>query len=237
MKLLTQGLLITAGLLGSFAAQAARHVEVEITNLTNGVYFTPLLVAALPEGHHLFQAGTRASDHLQAMAEGGDLTGLIADVESIGGRYVADPAGGVLAPGASATASVTAQGLSLAANRLSIVAMLLPTNDGFVGLDSVKIPLHSGVYTYYLNGYDAGTELNDEVIKGGGAPGVPGIPADPGGYGGFGATGVEIPYENPVVHVHPGVIGDMDPTGGVSDVDSRVHPWLNPVARVTVRVE
>lgn len=236
MNPMTKGLVFTAGLLTAFAAQAARQVDIEITNLTNGTYFTPLLVAAHPQDQHLFAAGTPATAHLQAMAEGGDLSGLIADIESHGGAYVANPADGLLAPGASVTAHMKIRGKNAATTNLSIVAMLLPTNDGFVGLDGIGIPVSAGVYTYYLNGYDAGTELNDEVINGGGTPGVPGIPADPGGFGGFGATGVDVPHENPAVHIHPGVIGDMDPTGGFSDVDSRVHRWLDPVARAQIRV-
>ena len=86
-----------------------------------------------------------------------------------GGTYEADPAEGPLGPGETAYASlrVSAYGRS----HLSIVAMLLPTNDGFVGLDALQIPRWRGTYTYYLNGYDAGTEANDEIINGGGAPG------------------------------------------------------------------
>ena len=74
-----------------------------------------------------------------------------------------NPAVGLLAPGDSATATLD----TTAGNtHLSIVAMLLPTNDGFVGLDSLEIPTTPGTYIYYLNGYDAGTEANDEVIIG-----------------------------------------------------------------------
>jgi hypothetical protein len=36
--------------------------------------------------------------------------------------------------------------------------MLLPTNDGFVGLDSLTLPTNPGTYLYTLNGYDAGTK-------------------------------------------------------------------------------
>jgi len=60
--------------------------------------------------------------------------------------------------------------------------MLLRTNDGFVGLDSLRIPRAPGTYSYYLYGYDAGTEANDELITGGGDPNVPGIPAAPAGW-------------------------------------------------------
>lgn len=114
--------------------------------------------------------------------------------------------------------------------------MLLPTNDGFVGLDGQHIPRQPGVYTYYLHGYDAGTEANDELITGGGAPGVSGIPADPGGNAGTGGSGVAGSDHNAHVHIHRGVVGDMDPAGGSSDLDAGVHRWQDPVAKVTVTV-
>ena len=45
----------------------------------------------------------------------------------------------------------------------SLLPMLIPTNDAFAGLDSIMLPTEPGTYTYYLNAYDAGTELNDEL--------------------------------------------------------------------------
>ncbi len=218
----------------STAAWAAdREIEVEITNLTNATYFTPLLVAAHGPNLHLFEVATSASAALQAMAEGGDLAGLIDDVVAANGRYVADPAGGLLAPGGSATATLE---IDARTRYLSTTAMLLPTNDGFVGLDGMVIPRQAGVYTVYLNGYDAGTEANDELITGGGMPGVPGIPADPSGGAGTGGTGVAGPDHNPTVHIHRGVVGDLDPQSGASDLDAGVHRWENPVARLRLTV-
>jgi len=67
-------------------------------------------------------------------------------------------------------------------------------------------------------------------------PGMPGMPADPGGLAGTGATGAAAADANPNVHIHRGALGDIDATGGSSDVDSRVHRWLNPVVRVTITV-
>ena len=46
---------------------------------------------------------------------------------------------------------------------LSIAAMFLPSNDGFVGVDSWPIPTQPGTYTFRMNGYDAGTEANAET--------------------------------------------------------------------------
>lgn len=215
------------------ASAATPTVEVEITNLTHATYFTPLLFASHRRSFHLFEVGAPASDDLQAMAEGGELAGLIDEVEDAGGHYAANPAGGLLAPGATASATLE---VGRHARNLSVTAMLLPTNDGFVGLDGLPIPYRPGVYTYYLNGYDAGTEANDELITGGGAPGVPGIPADPGGSAGTGGTGVAGPDVNTTVHIHRGTVGDLDPAGGPSDLDAGIHHWLNPVAKLTVTV-
>ncbi len=226
--------LISTSLLVS-APGMAREVTAEITNLTNGVYFTPLLVAAHSPDTHLFQAGHAASLNLQAMAEGGDLSGLILEAEASGAKYIANPAAGLLAPGASTTATLDLD--ALPHTSLSIVGMLLPTNDGFVGLDALPLPTSHGSYIYYLSGYDAGTEANDEIINGGGTPGVAGIPADPGGNGGTGASGAAGPDHNSKVHIHRGSLGDTDPIGGISDLDSRIHHWVNPVARLVITVK
>ena len=211
----------------------AAELSVSTTNLTNGIYFTPLLITAHSSDTHLFRVGTMASSELQAMAEGGDISGLISALGGTDGDTIENPAQGLLGPGSTATADLTTEDLH---TRLSLVAMLVPTNDGFVGLDSLEIPSSAGVYTYYLNGYDAGTEANDELITGGGAPGEAGIPVDPGEHGGTGGTGVTSTEANAYVHIHRGIVGDMDPQGGVSDLDSAVHRWLNPVAKLTVTV-
>ena len=222
------GLLVAGSLSSSLAMADDKSVTVEITNLSNALYYTPLLVSAHNRNTHLFQTGTAASVNLQAMAEGGNISGLIADLDAVGASSVANPAAGLLAPGASTTATVTTR----KGNRyLSIAAMLLPSNDGFVGLDALKIPKKKGAHTFYLNGYDAGTEANDEIVNGGGAPGSPGIPADPGGNAGSGAAGVTGSDHNATVHVHRGIVG-----GDYSDLDSAVHRWMNPVAKVVITV-
>jgi hypothetical protein len=232
MKLRT---LILSGLIaGASTWVTAQDIDVEVTNLTHGIYFTPILVSAHDADTSLFEVGQAASFELQAMAEGGDLDGLIANLDSIGAVSVANPAEGLLAPATSVAALDIDTG---SLGNLSIVTMMLPTNDGFVGLDGWSIPETAGSYTIWLNAYDAGTEANDEQVTGGGAPGAAGIPANPGGNGGSGGTGVTTTEENATVHVHRGNVGDTDATGGISDVDSRIHRWLNPVAKVVVTVK
>ncbi len=219
---------------GLFTGQVmAQDLTIHVTNLTHGSYFTPLLVAAHDGNTHLFTEGDPASTALQAMAEGGDLSGLVTNLQALAADIDENPAGGLLAPGAGVDLMLTTQ----AANtRLSLVAMILPTNDGFVGLDALELPTTPGTYRYWLNAYDAGTEVNDEIVNGGSTPGTPGIPADPGGQAGSGAGGMATSETNQRVHIHPGIVGDTDPAGGRSDLDPRVHRWLNPVAELTITV-
>ncbi len=218
----------------SISAASAQDLTISITNLTHGSHFTPLLVSAHPADSHLFEVGMAASANLQAMAEGGDTSGLITDLNAISADVSDNPAGGLMMPGQTVTFDLMT---AMDNSNLSVVAMVLPTNDGFVGLDSMAIPTMAGTYTYYLNAYDAGTEVNDEIINGGGAPGAAGIPADPLGSGGTGATGVTENESNDKIHVHRGVVGDSDASGGFSDLASRVHRWLNPVAKLVIEVK
>jgi hypothetical protein len=209
--------------------------DVEISNLTRGSYFTPFLVTAHADTARLFSVGEPASAGLQAMAEGGDISGLAADVAALGATSVENPAGGLLGPGESAMASLNTDAAP-DNTRLSIVSMILPSNDGFMGLNAIEIPTVPGVYTFSVNAYDAGTEGNDEVL-GSGAPGQPGFPAPPpvAASSGTGAVGIPAIAEG-FVHIHRNVIGDDDLNGGVSDIVNTQHRWLNPVVRVVVTV-
>lgn len=49
-------------------------------------------------------------------------------------------------------------------------------------------------------------------------------------------TGVTSEESNTTVHIHRGNVGDTMVEGGASDLDSRIHRWLNPVAKVTITV-
>ena len=218
----------------SIATATAADLSISLTNLSHGSHFTPLLVSAHDSGQHIFQLSTAASSRLQAMAEGGDISGLVTDLTALNADIISNPASGLMAPGQTVSFDMTTMPTN---TNLSIAAMILPTNDGFVGLDAMDIPTAVGTYTYYLNGYDAGTEANDEIINGAGAPGAAGVPADPLGQGGSNATGITNTENNMSVHIHRGVLGDTDANGGVSDLDSRVHRWLNPIARLVIEVK
>lgn len=233
MKTTLKSALLVGALFTSNIVNAA-DFNVRIVNLTNGMYLTPLLVAAHPDGTALFTSGQPASANLQAMAEGGATAGLVTDLQGLGATIADNPAAGLLAPAASTDVDLNTDGTSN--TLLSIVAMLLPTNDAFAGLNAIEIPSTPGTYVYNVNAYDAGTEANDEVINGGGASGTPGIPVDPGAVARSGATGAAGPDTNTNVHIHRNTLGDTDDNAGISDLDSRVHRWLNPVLRVVVTV-
>jgi len=203
----------------------AQEIDVKITNNTNGIYFTPLLVSAHPMSTALFMGGEAASANLQAMAEGGDISGLVDDLALVNADSVANPASGLLAPGSTTMTTLTTASDN---TNLSVVAMMLPTNDGFVALNNWKIPTEAGTYIINVNAYDAGTEANTELVAD--------IPADPGAKIGTGATGMTTTVEG-YVHVHRGTVGDSDANAGKSDLDVSAHRWLNPVATIRVTVK
>ncbi len=208
----------------------ADRIQVEITNITHGSWFTPLLVVAHRAGVDLFEVGAAASEPLEKVAEAGD----IADLQNLAEGFGATTAVAnqtPLGPGQTATVRLNAQ----AQHRLSIVGMILPTNDGFVGLDALRLRQLGSGRELYLNSYDAGTEINDELLIPGAGFNLPGAPGDPGGHAGSGASGLTSVELNPHIHAHPGVVGDSDPAGGPSDFDSGVHRWQDPVARVVIR--
>ena len=222
--------------LATSPALLAANYKVEVQNLTRGTYFAPILVSAHPATTKAFTAGMPASGNLQKVAEQGDISGVAADFAGVAANNVSNPAGGLLAPGASTLADL---GTPDAANtNLTVIGMIVPSNDGFIALSDIPLPTAPGTYVYQVNGYDAGTEGNDE-IRGSGAPGVAGfgVPAPLENLVGTGGTGIPNVKAEGFVHIHPGHIGDMDKNGGVSDLDASMNRWLNPMARVTVTVE
>ncbi|MEM9624212.1 MAG: spondin domain-containing protein [Pseudomonadota bacterium] len=250
----------------------SQEVTVRITNLTQGMAFTPRLLVAHTDQVDLFEAGTPAIRPLAWVAEGG----VIVDSQnpaSAGSNfqyYLETPEradentwqafglGGPPLPPATISADYTFDTEDFP--YLSLVTMLIPTNDAFAGLDAWPIPTEPGTYNINLNAYDSGTEANDEIsslrtdvveavtgnaLGGYAVPGMAGSGNPSATNVGTGGSGVGIQIDNGtlvddggegIVHIHRNVLGDTDPNGGISDLDSRVHRWLNPVARLTVIV-
>ncbi len=209
-----------------------RTYRVTIVNLTDGQAFTPPLVTTHRWRADLYSVGKPAGIGLQEIAENGNLTPLVTSLEA--NRRVSDvTVGGVpLVPEGrvSATGFPNATTFEVTADRgvkrLSWVSMLICSNDGFTGVDAIRLPHQLGTSTTrFAKAYDAGTEVNTEKF----ADIVPPCQGLIGATGPAG-TGVTNPAlaENSVVKRHPGISGTAD------GLDPAVHGWTNPVAQVTV---
>ena len=211
------------------AAAAAPEAEYRVTvyNLTDGQPFTPPLAVTHRPAVDLFEPGAPASMAIQEIAENGNL-GPAVDLAS-GSRHVA---GSIVADGGVTPPVVMPGGMrsftlaaSTGATRLSVVAMLVCTNDGFTGVDSIRLPSRVGDSTVrYASAYDAGTEVNTEAW----ADLVPPC-AHLTGFGDQGGTGTSNPAlaEGGVIRMHPGITGS-------ADLVPAVHGWTGPVAKVVV---
>jgi hypothetical protein len=188
-----------------------RTYEVKITNITRGQTFTPILVATHSPRIAFFELGAPASVGLAILAEDGSPTALAAELTATGEAFDAQTIPGLLAPGASASVRVRARGRF---DQISLAAMLIPTNDSFVALNSISLPRFGGA-SRTLIAYDAGSEPNDELCANIPGPRCGGQGSSPGGGEGY-------------VYVSNGM-------HGTGDLAEAVYDWRNPVARVEIQ--
>lgn len=208
-------LLLALGLTASDSrAQGHRRFEVSITNITKGQTFTPILVATHRVGFRLFDLGSEARGELEAVAETGDTGPLATLLEGLPEVDDVEVSPGLLGPGQTATVEVDARGPF---RRVSVVSMLIPTNDGFFALNGVEGPNGREPDVHLSPAYDAGTEVNDESCAN-----IPGPQC-----GGSGAIDAGVD-ENGVVHINAAI-------QGVGDLEPGVWDWRNPVARIVIR--
>jgi hypothetical protein len=210
---------------GTLASAQATDVTytVEIENLSSGQPFTPPLIAAHTSSTNVFTIGDAASEGVKEIAENGNLTPL-SDALAADSEVIASTAGDApVLPGETATLTIDAPSGSY----ISWVSMLICTNDGFVGVDSLALQA-TGSQTVDKNAYDAGTETNTEDFADIVPPcqGLIGVSSDDDG------TGASDPAlaEGGVISAHAGVLGGDDLT--VAD-----HGWTDPIARVTITAE
>lgn len=265
MKMKKLSAAITAALIISVVTPVqAVNLTVNITNLTSGFHFTPRLLVAHnlnAPNTPLFTPGTPASDGLIAIAEGGDTAPLTATLNTGAATQSNTTFTGLVNP-STTSSDYTVNSESF--THLSLLSMMIPSNDAFVGLSNWQIPTAPGTYTVNINAYDSGSEANDEINSVntaltisdggvfGGASGRPGMaaPVPTQQFVGNGATGVAVQavsgelivdVANPnggegMVHIHRNTLGDTNESGGRSDLTATIHRWLNPVARLTVIV-
>ena len=162
----------------------------------------------------VFTPGMPASEALATLAE----TGSPAMLETMLGRdlrvsstAVLTGAATVIQPGESVAAEIE----TTPGQMVTLVGMLVSTNDAFAGARNIHVPYYGSVEVM-LNAYDAGSEANTEMCSD-----IPGPPCAEDSGNMRVTAGAE-----GFVYVHPGIRGDAEIT---LDRD-----WRNPVARVVV---
>lgn len=203
--------------------------EVTITNLAEGQPLSPAVVATHRPSVRLFRQGMMASDAIEALAENGDQSAAVAALEA------SDRVTDVVDVGAPLTRAGTTVGdftdsvtFEIDAgrwDRLSFGSMLICTNDGFTGLDAIKLPKRgNGTVVHYAAAYDAGTERNTEVsediVDPCSALGPVALPGDPDGNNN---DGIDTNY---AIAMHPGI--------GASGELGAEHAWDGPIAMVEI---
>ena len=186
--------------------------KITVTNLTRGQPIAPVMAATHRAGMSFFQAGEAPSPELASLAEAGNGKPMAAKLLMTPGVSDAQVGAGGTGPGASSTMMVTAR---RGMDRLSLGAMLGNTNDGFIALRDVALPRGQQAATYMADGYDAGTETNDESCNTVPGPACGGVALSPEDSGeGF-------------VHIHAGI-------HGIGGLNAAMYDWRNPVAQVVI---
>jgi hypothetical protein len=171
--------------------------------------FSPPLFVVHSSQMHVWRAGEIANHATAAIIE--DANNALA--ESVytgfpGVRQVFTGAGGPIPSGASRTYTVQTQG---SFHRLSILTMLVNTNDGFTGLDALSLFGQRRVVTTMA--YDGGSEKNNQLKSH-----VPGSCC-----GNFFVRDPEGALIRPHAGIQPNT-GDLTPAK---------YGWREPVARIT----
>jgi hypothetical protein len=139
----------------------AGSFQVTFYNNTQGQLMTPPVVALHDPSVNLFQVGEEASDAVQAIAEMGNNAPLVefalANPTVVSAAGVAGEA--PFGPGESVTLNLTT---SETGQVFSAVNMIICTNDGISGADSVHLPKDNRPVIIEARPYDAGTRVNQE---------------------------------------------------------------------------
>ncbi len=199
---------------GAVDARGERPIETFVITVENlapagSQPFSPVGAVVHDRRTDVWTLGQPATAAVAAIAEDAGVPLFVSTYDQTPGvRDALASPGGPIAPGASVTFEVEAR----RGDRLSLVTMLVNTNDAFTGLDSIR--LGRRWQEFEVGAYDAGTEVNNED------PAF--IPGPVGGNG-----GVREPEGN-VITEHPGIVGVP---GGI---DPAIYDWEDPVARITI---
>ncbi len=209
-----------------------RIYRVTIQNMSHGQPLAPPVIATHVKGFTMFQKGKLASRGLEAIAENGDVSLMFNRYNNSTSATEAVNIGMPLTRKGTSVGGfmdkVTFEISGKKHDRLSIAAMLICTNDGFTGLNSVELP-EDGKKVYYMKSYDAGTEENTErsvdIVDGCSALGAVALVGDPNG------------NENDAVDSSPHQrIRKHRGTKGNGDLDQMAHMIEKKIAKVTIEI-
>ena len=223
MKRLPLGVLVAVAAMALLIPSAAssgsggtHHWLVTITNLTppgpgppGSQPLSPPLFVVHSNRADVWSVGEIATHPVAAIAEdanNGPAVSAYADLPGV--REVFTGAGGPIPSGVSRSYMVETSGHF---DRLSVVTMLVNTNDAFTGLDSFHV--HGHGTTRETMAYDAGSESNNEQLAY-----IPGPCC--------GHPFVRDP-EGALIGMHEGITGR-------GDLDPAVYGWTGPVARIQI---
>jgi hypothetical protein len=116
--------------------------------------------------------------------------------------------------------------------RLSVLTMLVDTNDAFTGLNATDISNMAVGETksFTTISWDSGTEANTET-----AATMPGPAAQAAGGGGAPAGFSDVRDDrNDIVHAHRGVVTNATMEGLSTSILDESDRWDNPTAKITV---
>lgn len=219
--------------------------EVTIQNLSNQP-LGPVVSATHPTSTVVWRVGQNSSAGVQRIAEFGDPSVLAGELTALVGTTITtvnntgrpltrmgttQPAFGPFAPGDDLIDNANFQITGLPGDVFSCASMVIISNDGFWGIDSVGLPA-SGSKTIYCFAYDTGTEENSELAA----------DLDDGGsiLGEVLMVGDDITdmvNENGGTATDPrGVIELHGGIQGVGSIDPMISGWSEPIAVVTISV-
>jgi len=193
--------------------------EVTVTNITSNQPLSPITLVTHKDDYTPFTVGMPSDAALELLAESGDNSQVLAITTIIDQASDSAPLG----PGGSYSHTLETKDTTL---NLSILSMLVNTNDAFTGLNSHDLTSYAvgDMKSFKLNVYDSGTEANTET-----AATIPG-PATMGMGEGFNAARDDI---IDLVTMHQGVVSQDD--GLTDSVLNASHRFDNFVAKVSIK--
>ncbi len=199
--------------------QSVYGYTIDVTNLTTNQPLSPIAAVLHNSGYEGFALGSMASSDLERLAEAGDNTHFINSAKASSSVINAVSGSGIIAPGTAANITLQGKGSS---PRLTLASMLVNTNDGFIGLESVDLSTLAINESLVVHArvYDAGTEANSETAAT--------VPGPAGGGEGYNATRDDHDF----IAVHAGVVSSDD--GLATSVLTAAHRFDNPGARVVI---